>query len=98
MYCRDSGDVATGHIAGLPALRKYFASYNRVTDRTPEILSGMVSLEQVTFDSCAGLSNAGIAALARLPRLRELSVGRMPRVTAEIAAAFPPHVRVKYAR
>jgi hypothetical protein len=35
-------------------LKKYFASYNRVTDRTPELLSGMPSLEEVTFDSCAG--------------------------------------------
>jgi len=96
MYCRDTTDVATGHIAALPALKKYFASYNRITDRTPEILSGMPSLEEVTFDSCAGLTNTGIAALARLPRLREVSVGGMPGVTADVAAAFPPHVRVKH--
>jgi Leucine Rich repeat len=97
MYCRDTTDVATGHIAALPRLKKYFASYNRITDRTPEILSNMDSLEDVTFDSCARLSNAGIAALARLPRLRELHVGSMPKVTAEVAAAFPPTVRVRYA-
>jgi len=97
MYCRDTTDVATGHIAALPRLKKYFASYNRVTDRTPEILSSMDSLEDVTFDSCAGLSNAGIAALARLPRLRELRVESMPEVTPEVAAAFPPTVRVRYA-
>ncbi|MDP9202253.1 MAG: hypothetical protein M3P26_10050 [Gemmatimonadota bacterium] len=96
MYCRDSTDVATRHIAGLPNLKKYFASYNRITDRTPEILSGVLSLEEVVFDSCAGLSNAGIAALARLPRLRELRVESMPRVTAAVAAAFPPTVRVRY--
>jgi hypothetical protein len=97
MYCRDTTDAATGHIAALPGLKKYFASYNRITDRTPEILSGMDSLEDVTFDSCAGLSNAGIAALARLPRLRELRVESMPKVTAEVAAAFPATVRVRYA-
>jgi hypothetical protein len=97
MYCRDTTDVATGHIAALPRLKKYFASYNRITDRTPEILSGMDSLEDVTFDSCAGLSNGGIATLARLPRLRELRVESMPKVTAEVAAAFPPTVRVRYA-
>ena len=96
MYCRDTTDAATEHIAALPRLNKYFASYTRITDRTPEILSGMDSLEDVTFDSCAGLSSAGIAALARLPRLRELRVERMPRVTAEVAAAFPPTVRVRY--
>jgi hypothetical protein len=96
MYCRDTTDAATEHIAGLPTLKKYFASYNRITDRTPEILSGMSSLEEIQFDSCAGLTNAGIAALARLPRLRELSVESMPRVTAEVVAAFPPHVRVRH--
>jgi hypothetical protein len=96
MYCRDTTDVATQHIAALPRLRKYFASYNRITDRTPEILSRVESLEDVTFDSCAGLSNAGIARLARLPRLRELRVESMARVTADVAAAFPPTVRVRY--
>jgi Leucine-rich repeat (LRR) protein len=94
MYCRDTTDEATGHIAGLPALKKYFASYNRITDRTPEILSGIQSLEEITFDCCAGLTNVGVTTLARLPRLRELHVGGMPRVTAAVVAAFPPHVRV----
>lgn len=97
MYCRDTTDEATGHIAGLPSLKKYFASYNRITDRTPEILSGMQSLEEITFDSCAGLTNAGVTALARLTRLRELRVGGMPRVTADVVTAFPPGVRVVHA-
>jgi hypothetical protein len=96
MYCRDTTDVATQHIAPLPRLKKYFASYNRITDRTPEILSRVDSLEDVTFDSCAGLSNVGIAALARLPKLRELRVESMPGVTADVAAAFPATVRVRY--
>ena len=96
MYCRDTTDVATGHIATLPRLKKYFASYTRITDRTPEILSGIDSLENVTFDSCAGLSNGGIAVLARLPRLRELRVESMPGVTADVAAWFPSTVRVMY--
>lgn len=77
MYCRETGDRATEHITALPALRKYFASYTRITDRTPELLSGMDSLEEVTFDSCAGLTSAGIAALARLPRLGKLRVSGM---------------------
>jgi len=96
MYCRETTDVATGHITGLTKLKKYFASYNRITDRTPEILSGMPSLEQIVFDSCAGLTNAGIVALARLPRLRELRVSGMRGVTGEVAAAFPDSVRVSY--
>ena len=94
MYCRETTDAATEHIGGLPALKKYFASYNRITDRTPEILSDMPSLEDVEFASCAGLTDAGIAMLARLPRLRDLRVGGMPKVTRDVAAAFAAHVRV----
>jgi hypothetical protein len=97
MYCRDTTDVATTHITGLTRLKKYFVSYNRITDRTPEILSSVTSLEDLTFDSCAGLTNAGIAALARLPRLRQLRVSGMPKVTAEVASAFPGSVRVSHA-
>lgn len=97
MYCRETTDVATQHIARLPGLRKYFASYTRITDRTPGILSGMDSLEEIAFDSCAGLTNAGLVALARLPHLRELRVESMPKVTGDIVAGFPPRVRVRYA-
>ena len=97
MYCRETTDVATEHIARLPKLKKYFASYTRITDRTPEILSRMPSLEEIIFDSCAGLTNRGIAALARLPRLRTLRVSGMPNVTSEVVAAFEPLVSVSYA-
>jgi hypothetical protein len=97
MYCRDTGDVATSHITGLTRLKKYFASYNRITDRTPELLSTMDSLEEITFDTCAGLTNAGVAALARLPRLKALGVSGMPRVTSEVVGAFPERVRVRWA-
>jgi hypothetical protein len=97
MYCRETGDLATEHLARLPALRKYFASYNRITDRTPQLLSGMESLEEVTFDSCAGLTSDGVAALARLPRLRTLRVESMPGVTRDVVGRFPPGVRVLYA-
>jgi hypothetical protein len=96
MYCRETGDTATAHITGLPALTKYFASYNRITDRTPEMLGGMPSLEEVTFDTCAGLTNAGITALARLPRLRELRVSGMKHVTADVLSAFGPGVHVHH--
>jgi hypothetical protein len=96
MYCRETTDAATRHITGLTRLRKYFASYNRITDATPELLSGMSSLEAVTFDSCAGLTDAGIALLARLPRLRELHVGGMPNVTRDVRAAFGPSVKVHF--
>jgi hypothetical protein len=97
MYCRDTTDVSTEHIAALPALKRYFASYNWITDRTPEILSGLQTLEEVTFDSCSGLTNAGIATLAKLPRLRKLAVSGMPRVTSDISDVFPARVQVRHA-
>ena len=95
MYCRESGDRATGHITGL-GLKKYFASYNRITDRTPEMLSGMNSLECITFDTCAGLTDRGVATLARLPKLRKLGVSGMPGVTGEVIRAFGNGVEVRW--
>ena len=96
MYCRETGDRATEQITGMK-LKKYFASYTRITDRTPELLSGIETLEEVIFDSCAGLTNAGIAALARLPRLRKLAASGMRSVTREAATGFGPGVVVRYA-
>jgi hypothetical protein len=98
MYCRDTTDAATEHLAAMTTLRKYFASYTRITDRTPEILSGIDSLESITFDSCAGLTNAGIVRLARLPKLREVRAESMPGITPDAAAAFPSHVDVGFRR
>jgi hypothetical protein len=95
MYCRDTTDAATAHIVGLPRLSTYFASYTRITDRTPGLLSRIESLERVTFDGCAGVTNEGLATLARLPKLRELRVSG-PGITADVAAAFPAGVSVHY--
>lgn len=93
MYCRDTTDAATEHITGLSELSYYFNSYTTITDRTPELLSSMDSLERITFDTCHGLTNAGVARLARLPRLRELRVSGRG-VTADVVAAFPGGVSV----
>jgi hypothetical protein len=95
MYCRNTTDRATAHLTGLRRLNRYFASYTQVTDRTPELLSGIDSLETVTFDGCAGLTNAGIAALARLPRLRQVSVSGRG-LTPDVVRAFRPGVDVHY--
>jgi len=95
MYCRDTTDAATQHITGLRNLSYYFNSYTTITDRTPELLSTMESLERITFDACHGLTNAGVARLARLPKLRELRVSGRG-VTSGIRAAFPARVGVFY--
>ena len=93
MYCRDTTDAATEHIRELRRLSYYFNSYTTITDRTPELLSGMDSLECITFDACHGLTNAGVARLARLPALRELRVSGKG-ISADVAGAFSPQVSV----
>jgi hypothetical protein len=56
----------------------------------------MTSLEKLEFWQTAGISDAGLAALAKLPRLRELSISGAPRVTRQGMAVFPAGVRVDY--
>jgi hypothetical protein len=94
MYCRDTTDEATEHIRALGNLSYYFNSYTTISDRTPELLATMDSLERITFDTCHGLTNAGIARLARLPKLRELRASGRG-ITPDVRAAFPPGVEVR---
>ena len=96
MYCRDTGDIATEHIAGLPRLKHYYAGQTRITDRSLEILGRMTSLEEVELSACAGVSDAGLAHLARLPRLRKVSVDGSAHVTRAGLAVFPPRVLVDF--
>jgi hypothetical protein len=93
MYCRDTTDAATEHITALDNLTYYFNSYTTITDRSPELLSTMPSLERITFDTCHGLTDAGVTALAALPSLRELRVSGRG-ITPAVTTAFPPHIRV----
>ena len=74
-------------------LSYYFNSYTTITDRTPELLSGMDALERITFDACHHLTDAGVAKLARLPALKELRVSGKG-VTAAVRAMFPASVAV----
>jgi len=96
MYCRDTGDAATAHVAGLPALTTYYAGATQITDRSLELLGRMPSLERLTFHYCAGVTDAGVAALAGLPRLRELALEGLPQVTRAAAAALPARIRLRY--
>jgi hypothetical protein len=95
MYCRDTSDRATEHIATLPKLRKYFASYTKITDRTPEVLSRIEALEEVEIYGCPGITDAGVVRLARLPRLREVKISGQ-HVTSAIVEAFPSGVKVQW--
>ena len=94
MYCRNTTDAATEHLSELSSLSYYFNSYTAITDRTPELLSTMNSLERITFDACHGLTNRGVARLARLPKLRELRVAGRG-VTPDVSKAFPDSVLVR---
>jgi hypothetical protein len=94
MYCRDTGDEATGHIAPLSNLKTYYAGATQITDLSLEILGRMPSLESLEFWECAGISDAGLVHLAALPRLRKISVGGSPRVTREGLAIFPDTIQV----
>jgi hypothetical protein len=44
--------------------------------------------------SCAGVTDAGLKVLARLPRLREVDLQGLPNVTLEGTAMFPAHACV----
>jgi hypothetical protein len=96
MYCRETGDIATKHIAGLSRLRHYYAGQTRITDRSLEILGRMTTLEEVELSACAGISDAGLAHLTKLPRLNHLAVDASAHVTRAGIAAFPGHVHVNF--
>lgn len=61
-----------------------------------EILGGMASLEEVELSACKGISNAGLAHLAKLPRLRKVSFDATARVSRAALALFPHDVRVDF--
>ena len=95
MYCRDTTDAATGHIAGL-SIDYYYAGLTKITDRSLEILGRMPSLEQVELYECLGVTDAGLVFLAGLPTLREVHLDGLPGVTLQGTRVFPETVRVLY--
>jgi hypothetical protein len=95
MYCRETTDEATAHIAGLK-IRYYYAGLTLITDRSLEILGRMPSLEQIEFYECNHVTDAGLPFLAALPRLREVALEGLPGVTLAGTRVFGPGVRVRY--
>jgi hypothetical protein len=96
MYCRDTGDAATEHLAGLQKIRTYYAGMTQITDRSLEILGRIDCLEKLEFWQCMGITDAGIAQLARLPHLRHMEVHNCPRVSQNIRQLFREPTRVLY--
>ena len=56
----------------------------------------MVSLEEVELSACAGITNAGLPYIAKLPRLKKVAFDATANVTRDAIAAFPPHVHVDF--
>lgn len=96
MYCRETTDIATEHIAGLH-LKSYYAGLTKITDRSLEILGRMRSLEKIEFYETKSVTDAGLLHLAALPNLREVEIFGLPEVTYEGTRVFPGRVRVAYA-
>lgn len=96
MYCRETGDAATEQLQDLTRLNTYYAGMTRITDRSLAILARLDSLERVEFWRCAGITDAGVAGLAALPRLRAISLDGLQGVTRQVLPLFPASVRVSY--
>jgi hypothetical protein len=96
MYGRDTTDVATNHLVGMPNLRKYHAGYTQITDTSLELLSRINALEKISFEGCKLLTDSGLPFLTTLPHLRELSIGGCPKVTRSGVKGFGSSVRVNY--
>jgi hypothetical protein len=96
MYCPETGDAATEHIANLTTLKTYYAGKTKITGRSLKILGQMPSLERLEFRQCAEVTNAGVADLANLPRLRKVVLSGLPKVARDSVELFPSSVRVHY--
>jgi hypothetical protein len=96
MYCRDTGDVATGHISGLRKLRTYYAGMTQITDRSLAILGHMEALEYLEFWQCMAITDAGVAHLAALPELQRIEIHNSPKVSRRITQLFRDTVQVHY--
>jgi hypothetical protein len=95
MYCRETGDAATEHIAGLH-LKSYYAGLTQITDRSLEILGRMTSLEAVELYETKSITDAGLRHLANLPRLNRVDLSGLPHVTLAGTRVFPAQVNVNY--
>lgn len=95
MYCRDTTDLATGHLANLN-LKYYYAGLTQITDRSLALLGKMSSLETVEFYECQHITDAGLPCLATLSNLKELNLEGCPGITFTGIKAIPGRVRVHY--
>jgi hypothetical protein len=96
MYCRNTGDAATGHLTDLSKLKSYYAGATGITDRSLEILGAISSLQSIELWECAGITDEGLRSIAELPRLRKVTLEGMAQITEAGPTVFPARVHVKY--
>jgi hypothetical protein len=96
MYCRETTDAATGHIAGLKNLKQYYAGQTLITDSSLAILGKMDSLEKLQFWNISGITPEGVKLLTRLPQLREVGFDGCINITHDAATVFPAQVQLHY--
>lgn len=95
MYCRDTGDTATEHVANL-RLKTYYAGLTQITDRSLEILGRMESLEVIELYETKQITDVGLAHIAKLPRLLRVDMNGLPNVTYDGFQLFPKSVQVNW--
>src|SRR5688572_2136818 len=83
-----SDDVAMGHFAAIPRLRKLRAQGTIATDEGFEALSRSRTLEQLWTRETPHLGSRGFLALSRMPALRSLGLS-CAQVSDEALASFP---------
>jgi hypothetical protein len=92
MYNRSTTDAATRHLRGHPRLLDYSAFGTQISDESLRILSGLPLLETAAFENCAWITDDGLRALSRAPRLRRLTVWSCLRVDGAWTGAAPSSV------
>ena len=96
MYCRDTTDLATSHVAGLQNIKKYYAGMTQITDKSLGILGTWKTLEEIELFKCLNITNAGISFLGNLPKLKKIELGAMPQVEPQATRVLTPDTSVEY--
>ena len=98
MYCPAMTDEATPHLERLEHLQTYQAWSSQITDSSLAALSRIQTLKTLLFSRCDSLSDQGVASLAHLPKLEQLSLEHLPHVTEDVVLSFPARVNVNVQR
>ena len=96
MYNRSTTDAATRYLHDHQTLVHYSAFGTQITDDSLRVLAGCQRLETLEFENCAGITDAGLREVLRLPRLRRVSAWACIHVNGEWVSSAPPRVEAKF--